>query len=177
MAIDPSIPDPAQPGATQPVTQPATHGDPQAEPLPAARPAARPDAGPRGARGRIREAGHWFQADFYRGYLRRHPQDVGALAELGAALTRLGQYQEGLAIDRRLAELCPESPVVHYNLACSLALLGRPDEALAALETAVRCGYDDGPHLARDADLRSLRRNARFRSLLARLGGSESAQA
>jgi hypothetical protein len=58
---------------------------------------------------------------------------------------------------------------VHYNLACSLAILGEVGEALDALEEAVRLGYDDADFLQRDEDLANLREEARFRALVTRL--------
>lgn len=56
-----------------------------------------------------------------------------------------------------------------YNLACALALAGKRDDALTALEQAVARGWTDGAHLAADADLASLRDTPRFRALTARL--------
>jgi Flp pilus assembly protein TadD len=98
--------------------------------------------------------------------LERHPENLDALAELGQTYTRLGRTEEGLRIDQRLARMVPENPTVHYNLACSLAMLGHPDMALDALEKAVRLGYDDAHLLQLDDDLASLRRESRFRELL-----------
>jgi tetratricopeptide (TPR) repeat protein len=111
-----------------------------------------------------------FLAEFLAIELSHQPENVDALAELGHVYTRLGRLQEGLAVDRRLVRLLPDNPTVHYNLACSLALLGHGDEAFAALEAAVQRGYDDGPHLADDEDLAALRPDPRFQALLARLG-------
>jgi Flp pilus assembly protein TadD len=84
-------------------------------------------------------------------------------------LTRLGRLEEGLAHDRRLCELVPGDPTAHYNLACSLALLGHLEDALSELELAVELGYDDPAHLARDEDLVRLRGMQRFQDLIARL--------
>jgi hypothetical protein len=54
-------------------------------------------------------------------------------------------------------ELKPEDGVAHYNLACSLAVLGIVDDALAELWLAFDMGYDDVLHLESDPDLESLR--------------------
>ncbi|MBM3977095.1 MAG: hypothetical protein FJ299_08910 [Planctomycetes bacterium] len=97
------------------------------------------------------------------------PTNLGALAELGHALTRLRRFEEGLDVDRALARLCPEDPLVHYNLACSLALLERRDEAFGALERAVELGYAEPQHLLDDPDLTSLRSDPRFQQLVERL--------
>lgn len=101
--------------------------------------------------------------------IERHPNNVEALAELGHVYTRQGLIERGLAIDRSLARLVPDSPTVHYNLACSLALLARAAEALASLERAIELGYSDPDFLRADDDLASLRGEKRFEELLAAL--------
>jgi Flp pilus assembly protein TadD len=113
--------------------------------------------------------GDEFTAAMLGRFCARHPRDAENLIELAALLTRLGRYQEGLSADQELVRLLPEDPTVHYNLACSLALTGAPDQAVAALEIAVRLGYRDREHLLGDEDLASLRSNPRFRALLERL--------
>jgi hypothetical protein len=55
-----------------------------------------------------------------------------------------------------------------YNLACSYALLGMTDKALAALERALQLGYSHLAHLHRDPDLLSIREDPRFARLLRR---------
>ncbi|MFN0060155.1 MAG: TPR end-of-group domain-containing protein [Planctomycetota bacterium] len=57
-----------------------------------------------------------------------------------------------------------------YNLACSYALLGQPDAALAALKAAIQNGYKDRDHMSRDPDFIDLRDDPRFRALLESIG-------
>jgi tetratricopeptide (TPR) repeat protein len=121
---------------------------------------------------RLEQFGQEFLADFFSREAARHPDNLEALAELAHVLTRLGRLEEGLAVDEQLARLAPENPTVHYNLACSLALLGEPGRALEELERAVTLGYDDLPHLLDDPDLVTLRAEPRFRELVTRLGKS-----
>ena len=90
---------------------------------------------------------------------------------MGYAYTHVGRYEDGLRLDRRLSRLMPDDRMVHYNLACSLALLGRADEAFEVLARAVELGYDDPDHLRVDPDLDSIRDDGRFSALLARLEG------
>ena len=106
-----------------------------------------------------------FEIVFYEGVLKRRPDYVDALIPLAEAYTRNGQHEKGLEMDKRLAELCKEDPVVHYNLACSYALVGNKKEALRALRSAVKLGYCDFAHLRKDADLKSLQDDPEFQSI------------
>ncbi len=117
----------------------------------------------------LAQLGLGFLADFLAVETARHPRNVDALAELGQVYSRMGRWREGLEVDRKLVRLVPENPTVHYNLACSLAILGQTDPALDALEHAVRRGYSDLEYMLGDADLASLRREARFQELVQHL--------
>ena len=112
--------------------------------------------------------------EFLEAELKRHPENVDALAELGQVYTRLGHWEEGLTVDRQLVRLVPESPTVHYNLACSQALLGQAEEAIDSLERAVSLGYDDVGYMQDDEDLASLRLEERFRALIERIRSRKS---
>jgi tetratricopeptide (TPR) repeat protein len=124
---------------------------------------------PPAARARLEQQGLEFLAEFLGRHLARHPEAFEPLAELATTLTRLGRLEEGLAADERLVRLAPKDPSVHYNLGCSLALLGRTESAFEALERAVALGWSDLEQLRTDEDLRSLRGTARFEALLARV--------
>jgi hypothetical protein len=85
---------------------------------------------------------------------------------LGDLYTRTGAYADGLRVDENLSRLCAEDPVVWYNLACSLALANRADDAFDALNRAVELGYNDYEGMKKDPDLTSLHGDARFESIL-----------
>jgi len=118
---------------------------------------------------RFERFGLEFLVEFLGRAIRQRPQDLELLAERAGILTRLGRYEEGLAADEELVRRAPADPSVRYNLACSLALLGRQEEALDALERAHALGYADLEHLLADEDLHSLRPLARFQALVSRL--------
>jgi Flp pilus assembly protein TadD len=106
--------------------------------------------------------------DLLREGLQQRPRDVEILSALGGLLTTAGLLEEGLEIDLRLTQLCPEDPIVHYNLGCSLALMGRIDEAFRAIEAALDLGYEDLQLLHTDPDLSNLRKDARFTAFVER---------
>jgi tetratricopeptide (TPR) repeat protein len=103
-----------------------------------------------------------FEIHFFEGIARRDPDYIEALQILGDAYTKTGQWAKGLIIDQRLAMLCPDNPLVFYNLACSYSILNHIEEAFAALKQAVSLGYDDARWLNKDPDLENLRRDQRF---------------
>jgi tetratricopeptide (TPR) repeat protein len=110
-----------------------------------------------------------FQIGICEEVLRHSRDDTEALRFLAHAYFAVGRREEGLAADRRLAEILPRDARVRYNLACSCAILGRADEALASLREAVGLGFDDLKLLRRDKDLDPLRQDPRFRELEADL--------
>ncbi|MDE0915512.1 MAG: tetratricopeptide repeat protein [Planctomycetota bacterium] len=115
---------------------------------------------------RLTTVGLEFEAEFYGAATHRQPDNLDALVELGHVYTRMQRYGEGLQVDQELARLMPEDATVQYNLACSLALMGRIDPALDTLERAVSLGYDDPDHLLEDEDMRGLWNEPRLRELV-----------
>lgn len=109
-----------------------------------------------------------FEIRFYEKLVKGKRDFVDALIPLAEAYTKKGWYDKGLKIDQRLSRLLKDDDVVHYNLACSLALMGQEKKALAALKKAVRLGYDDFRHMKRDPDLKALHQNPEFLKLFKR---------
>ena len=107
-----------------------------------------------------------FEILFYERLVREKPDFVDALIPLAEAYTKKKLYSKGLAVDERLAGLCKNDSTVHYNLACSLALVGRKKDAVHALKKALRLGYNDWTHLMNDSDLKSLHGESEFQSLV-----------
>ncbi len=110
-----------------------------------------------------------FTIWFMEGVLEKYPTYVECLMYLGNAYTATGMYEKGLEADFKLSRLRPEDPLVHYNLACSLSLLGRLNKSLESLEKAVDFGYDDLMYLENDSDLDSLRDDERYKVLINKL--------
>ena len=110
-----------------------------------------------------------FEIQFYEELLARNPNFIQALSCLGEAYTRQGLYGNGLKIDQRLAALKPHDPTIHYNLACSLSLVGQVDAALEELKEAVLLGYSDFPYILDDPDLDNLRKHKNFQDFFKKI--------
>ena len=61
----------------------------------------------------------------------------------------------------------PDNPLVFYNLACSYSLTDQCELAARALEQAFQLGYRDFAWLARDPDLRKLRKHPLYTQIRA----------
>ncbi len=102
---------------------------------------------------------------FMEGIVRRDPQYVEALQILADHYTQRGRFDRSLRVDKQLSTLEPGNPLVFYNLACSYSLNGEFEMAFAALERALTLGYRDFKWLARDPDLRPLRKLPLYRAI------------
>lgn len=110
-----------------------------------------------------------FEAEFCLAVLKKRPYQFETLQAAANSLTALGYYQDGLLYDKRLEEMRPNDALIVYNLACSLSLVGRVEDALEKLEAAITLGYRDKEQIKSDPDLENVRAHARFKELANRL--------
>ena len=103
------------------------------------------------------------------------PVDAGDAALYSTVYARLGQRQEA---ERMVAIAIPKarnptglSDFHHgqFHIGCTLAVLGRPEEAMQWLTRAASEGYPSYPRFSTDESLAPLRSHAGFVALLARL--------
>jgi len=107
--------------------------------------------------------------EFMEGIVKRDPAYVEALQILGDHYTQRGHFARSLSVDQQLSRLQPANPLVFYNLACSYSLNGEFDDAAKALEMALYLGYRDFKWLAKDPDLRGLRKHPLFQPIQAKI--------
>ncbi len=80
-------------------------------------------------------------------------------------------YESAVKVLTVAGEIAPRRGDVWYNLACALARTGSRQRAVEALEQAVAAGFGSRRQLLADPDLESLRQDADFQALAARLEG------
>ena len=94
-----------------------------------------------------------------------NPDDARAF-HLGAGpLVAMGDIARAKRWLHRAIEIDPDDPIVLYNVACNLATINEPDEALDYLEKVVESGAVSPNWVRNDADLESLRELPRYKRL------------
>jgi adenylate cyclase len=101
------------------------------------------------------------------------PTDARAYNLGAVVLANLGEGERARQWTRQAAALAPDDPVVLYNNACTLAVLGLDDEALDALELAIAARVSHWDWITKDPDWERLREHPRFRELLARIAPAD----
>ena len=109
-----------------------------------------------------------FDREFFDSILDRNNSNSDVLRRQAELLSRQGDHESALQLDRRLVQLHPNDPIVQYNVACSLAMTGQTQEAIEVLSRAIELGYRDFAHMEADADLDQLRDEPGFQELLRR---------
>jgi len=94
------------------------------------------------------------------------PDDSRAYSFGAPCALLVGDRERAWQWSARAQELEPDDPVILYNQACLLALSGRRDEALEALERAAREGFSHREWVLMDAELADLRDSPRFEAAL-----------
>ena len=96
------------------------------------------------------------------------PESEDIIHAVGTALIRLKRRSEAAPFLIRATKLngCAGA---WYDLACLAALEGKANAAFENLEKAVAQGFRDVQHLRRDADLRSLRPDHRWKAIVAKI--------
>jgi tetratricopeptide (TPR) repeat protein len=113
-----------------------------------------------------------IEIGFLEGLVQRDPAYVDALQLLGDNYTKRGKFVHGLKVDEHLSKLRPDDPLVLYNLACSYALTRRYEQAVGALLRAIENGYHDFKWIAKDPDLKQLRKHKLYSKVRAKISSA-----
>jgi predicted Zn-dependent protease len=98
--------------------------------------------------------------------LKLYPDDARAVYMAANGLAALGQRERAAEWAGRAVAMRPGDSLLLYNVGCVYALLGNVDEAVAALEQAVRNGLRQKEWFERDSNLEPLRKDQRFGKLM-----------
>jgi adenylate cyclase len=98
--------------------------------------------------------------------LKLYPDDARAVYMAANGMAALGQRERAAEWAGRAVAMRPGDSMLLYNVGCIYALLGRFNEALVALEEAVRNGLRQRELFERDSSLESLRGDDRFAVLM-----------
>ena len=91
-----------------------------------------------------------------------NPDDARAWNLGATTLAKLGNEPRAVEFATRSLAIDPEDPMVLYNIACVYSLIGKPQDALAHLESAIQHGFGDRLSMANDPDLDLVRRTPWF---------------
>jgi Flp pilus assembly protein TadD len=92
---------------------------------------------------------------------------------LATALHILERFDEALVAYLKALALNPEYPLVHYNLACLYAQMGRKAHAIEELKEAERAGFKNKEIIRDDPDLANLLGDPEFEALAAEWAGKK----
>ena len=96
-----------------------------------------------------------------------NPNNIDVISDLAYFYSRVGDRERAIELDARARRDAPDNVYVYYNSALMNAGFARTDEALTALEHAVKLGYEVDL-VRRDPLLESLKEEARFKRLVTR---------
>lgn len=102
------------------------------------------------------------------------PDTLGTMENLATTLAYEKRANEAISLYEKAVENSAkaERPLqiqARYTYAGGLCILGRPDDAMRKLQDAVKLGFRNADQLAAEEDLKSLRNDPRFQSLLAEM--------
>ena len=99
-------------------------------------------------------------------YNGKHKEAMAPLASCIAMLDTTTIFKVSPIPEAAIKE---QKGLLYYDYACCYALVGQKKQALAALEQSVLLGYKDYNNMMNDNDLRSLRKDKKYLSLLAQV--------
>ena len=90
---------------------------------------------------------------------------------LGYTLHMDGKLDEALKAHKKAAEFDQFAPVATYNVACVYSLQKKTDQAIKALEKAIKLGFNNVDQIEDDSDMDNIRKDKRFVKIMAKLSG------
>ena len=99
-------------------------------------------------------------------HLELNPDDPRACILGAVANAIIHDKERAVQFAKQAMQVDPEDPMLLYNVACTYAQLGMPEESLDALERSVEKGWGDKNWIEHDSDLDSIRHTARYKAIV-----------
>jgi len=96
------------------------------------------------------------------------PENGSLYFQRGHSYHRLRDFAASVADFKRAHTLGFQKQTSAYNIACSLSLQGKKDEAFKWLEVSITAGYQNWGVILNDSDLDNLRKDPRYEALINR---------
>ena len=100
------------------------------------------------------------------------PKTARYYRQQAAAAYKAKDYTAAIENFKKAAEIIPDHPTLHYNLACMYALVGKKEDALSHLNKIADMGLI--MPIEKEADLNSIKDTEEFKSLLKRFEASRA---
>jgi len=98
-------------------------------------------------------------------HLELNPDDPRACILAAVANAIIHDKERAVQFAKQAMQVDPDDPMLLYNVACTYAQLGMPDESLDALERSIEKGWGDRNWIEHDSDLNSIRDTPRYKAL------------
>jgi adenylate cyclase len=105
-------------------------------------------------------------------HLELNPDEARAYSLGSSVLIRLGETERSKQWTQQAMALAPNDPLILYNAACNLAMLGEHERALDGLERALEAGVAVGDWIRHDPDFEGLHNHPRFQAIVKRIAPS-----
>jgi tetratricopeptide (TPR) repeat protein len=114
------------------------------------------------------QAQKWAEAaKAYETVTKAEPSNNRAWSRLGMALQAMGQYVKAIEAYQHATQAGAANPATLYNLATAYSKTNNREKAFEWLQKAVAAGFAQVKQLEADADLTTLRDDARFKEVVA----------
>ena len=105
------------------------------------------------------------QIAVFENHIRKVPEDARARVLLAACFAQVGRFEEAKREADLAVALRPDDTMVLYNVACTLCLANKPEEALVTLRRSKETGNRSAAWVRNDPDLAILHGHPEFEKL------------
>lgn len=120
---------------------------------------------------------NWGEAiSAYRAIIKADKSNAQAHFMLGYALHASGDIDNAIMAHKKASKMPEVAGMAFYNLGCAYALKGEASDAFKALKSAIDLGVRDTEQFNDDPDLKSLKKDERWRPMIKSIGEISKAE-